>query len=77
MYGKSRPLGMSSRSSASFHVRRTRLPIPDEQELIPTACPLQAGLLQLMSVRVLRYCPPYNAVNAGIAANAGNGDREP
>ena len=63
---------MSSRSSASFHDRRARLPIPDEQELIPTACPLQARPLQLMSVRVLRYCPLYNA---GIAANAGNGDR--
>jgi hypothetical protein len=68
---------MSSRSSASFHVRGTRLPIADEQELIPTACLLQARPLQLMSVRVLRFCPPYNAVNAGIAANAGNGDREP
>src|SRR5258707_6772212 len=52
------PVGMSSRSSASFHVRRTRLPIPHEQELIPTACPLQARPVQLMSVRVLRYCPP-------------------
>ena len=66
---------MSSRSSASFQVRRTRLPIPDEQELIPTACPLQARPLQLMSVRVLSYCPHYNAVNAVNAGIAANGDR--